>query len=219
MTAVPDRARGVSRRGPGRTTTVPPTGILPRPAPRADRGRRSRRRRRMARPLLLIVLGGSSSAGAVSVRPRPAAAAAAAPGGGGAPVASPRRSAVRPDGDHHENPELVKNATDGSVATYWETEQYAMRSRQPQVRASASSSMPAARASSVAHREVDDAGVPRGDPLRRQRHRPVHSRLERPERQRLDGLRAERKRRALLRDLAHRPGAVDQVRVNDVTAS
>jgi hypothetical protein len=49
-------------------------------------------------------------------------------GGGGAPGAPVRLRAVRsydPFGNNHiENPQLVPNATDGNLATYWATEDY-----------------------------------------------------------------------------------------------
>ena len=46
-------------------------------------------------------------------------------GGGGTPVAVTAVSAYDPFGDHVENSGAVGNATDGSLATYWETEHYA----------------------------------------------------------------------------------------------
>ena len=103
------------------------TGILPVVAPpREAQAHRSHRARWLV--LLLIALG-LAAAGAVYALTRDDSAPSAdggRGGGGTTPVAVQGVASYDPFGnDHVEDPQDVGKATDGDLATYWQTEHYA----------------------------------------------------------------------------------------------
>ena len=106
-------------------TDVVPRAAAPRPAPaRAGPRARSARRRRGFVPLLLglVALGlGALVLGFLVTRTDGSGTGAAA---GSSSIHLSALSDYDPEGDGHEHPEAVPNATDGNQATYWTTESY-----------------------------------------------------------------------------------------------
>jgi serine/threonine-protein kinase len=103
------------------------TGILPAVVPpRAAQVHKRRRARRLV-PLLLIVLG-LAVAGVVYAVTRHGSSNGTnggSGGGGGTPVSVQGVASYDPFGDDHvEDPQDVGKATDGKLATYWQTEHY-----------------------------------------------------------------------------------------------
>jgi hypothetical protein len=94
----------------------------PAPAPR------HRRRRRRLLALVVVAIAAAAIAAAVFVIQRDNDSGGGTGGGGSAaplvPIHLTAVSAYDPDGDHHENDQMVPYATDGDPNTSWYTEHY-----------------------------------------------------------------------------------------------
>jgi predicted Ser/Thr protein kinase len=104
-----------------------PTGVMP-ALPKPRRRHAPRRRRMKGRRLLVPALYAAAAAVAaiaVVVALDHGGGSGGKPGGASrAPIALAGTASYDPDGDGKEHPESVGLATDGSPATYWETEDY-----------------------------------------------------------------------------------------------
>jgi serine/threonine-protein kinase len=103
------------------------TGILPVVAPPREARVHRRRRARWLVPLLIVL--GLAAAGAVYALTHhdssPTTTGGGTGGGGGTPVSVQGVASYDPFGnDHVEDPQDVGKATDGSQATYWQSEHY-----------------------------------------------------------------------------------------------
>jgi eukaryotic-like serine/threonine-protein kinase len=86
---------------------------------------RPRRRRRRLSPAVVVLVAVAAVAVAVGAYFGVRSTDSGGDGGsGGAPVHLVASNAYDPEGDGREHDELVPNATDGNLATFWETESY-----------------------------------------------------------------------------------------------